>query len=98
MMTRPAAILVSIAMLLLTAGSIAASPIQQQNLAAQNQECVFFETTGQNVCGPFLDFWQEHGGLAVFGYPLTGELTENGLTVQYFERQRFEFHPENSPE
>ena len=31
----------------------------------------------------------------MFGYPISGEITENGRTVQYFERARFEWHPEN---
>src|SRR5207244_9299315 len=29
-------------------------------------------------------------------YPLSEEVSENGLTVQYFERARFEWHPENA--
>jgi hypothetical protein len=48
----------------------------------------------------FLEYWRANGGLAQFGYPLTGEFEqqtpEGRFTVQYFERQRFEFHPENA--
>ena len=41
-----------------------------------------------------------NGGLPQFGYPLSEELTETledgkPYTVQYFERARFEYHPEN---
>jgi len=63
--------------------------------------CQHFDETGHNVCGAFLDFWNHNGGLAVFGLPLTGEMEEENFdtgetyTVQYFERQRFEWHPEN---
>lgn len=45
-------------------------------------------------------FWTSLGGLAQFGYPLSQPFTEvskeNGKSylVQYFERQRFEYHPE----
>jgi Subtilase family len=42
----------------------------------------------------FLKYWQQHGGLAIYGYPISEELIENGYTVQYFERNRFEYHPE----
>jgi hypothetical protein len=56
----------------------------------------FFPATGHSIGGPFLDFWQRNGGLALFGLPLTEEVTENGLTVQWFERARFEYHPENA--
>lgn len=61
--------------------------------SAQTQSC--FPETGQCVSGPFLTFWQNNGGLPVFGFPLSTTSQENGRTVQYFERQRFELHPEN---
>jgi len=62
--------------------------------AAQASSC--FAETGFCIGGRFAQYWQENGGLAVFGYPLSNELTEAGRTVQYFERQRFELHTENS--
>jgi hypothetical protein len=46
-------------------------------------------------------YWEQQGGLAQFGAPLSKELPErsalNGqvYTVQYFERAVFEYHPEN---
>ena len=57
-------------------------------------ETISFPETGHTLSGRFARFWEGNGGLAVFGYPLTDEQRENGLTVQYFERQRFEYHPE----
>jgi acetyl esterase/lipase len=62
-----------------------------------------FPQTGKSVQGKFLSYWQDHGGLAQFGYPISDELQERSFTdgktytVQYFERARFELHPENSP-
>jgi hypothetical protein len=58
--------------------------------------CRYFETTGQNLCEPFLGYWEQNGGLERFGYPLTGAYPEQigdwqGL-VQYFERRRMEYH------
>jgi hypothetical protein len=61
---------------------------------AQQRAC--FVQTGHCLGGRFAQYWQQNGGLAVFGYPLTDELTEHGRTVQYFERQRFELHSENA--
>lgn len=55
---------------------------------------LYFAATGHSVGGAFLRFYKANGGLRVFGLPLTDELAENGRTVQYFERQRFEYHPE----
>jgi len=46
--------------------------------------------------------WEQSGGLPVFGFPLSEEFTEQNpdtgqaYTVQYVERQRFEYHPENT--
>lgn len=57
---------------------------------------VYFPETGYVVGGRFLSFWQQNGGLYVFGYPLSNELQENGRTTQYFERARFEWFPENA--
>ena len=62
----------------------------------------YFPQTGHNLHTGFRDFWEAHGGLAQFGYPLTEELVETSATdgkeytVQYFERARFEWHPENA--
>ena len=58
----------------------------------------YFPETGHNVVGNLLVFWEEQGGLAQFGYPLTEEFDEvledgKAYQVQYFER-----HPENNLE
>jgi hypothetical protein len=60
--------------------------------------CLFFRETGRNLCGDFLRYWQRNGGLARFGYPISGETYEQigdwSGTVQYFERRRMELHGE----
>jgi len=62
----------------------------------------FFAATGHNVNKSFLTYWRNHGGLTVFGYPITERFEEvnpsNGrkYIVQYFERARFELHNEGS--
>jgi hypothetical protein len=62
----------------------------------------YFAETGHNLGGGFLAYWQANGGLAQFGYPISEvveQQLEDGKTyrVQYFERARFEYHPENAP-
>src|SRR5438477_12954873 len=52
-----------------------------------------FNQTSRCMHGLFLGYWQSHGGLAQFGYPITDELTEDGRTVQYTERVRLDCHP-----
>ena len=59
-----------------------------------------FAVTGHNVGPRFMAYWRANGGLEQFGYPLTepfDQRLEDGktYTVQYFERARFELHPEN---
>ncbi len=62
----------------------------------------YFPDTGHSIVGAFKSYWEQHGGLERFGYPLSDELAEvsdlNGqtYTVQYFERAEFEHHPENA--
>lgn len=54
--------------------------------------------TGYCIGGRFGEYWEQNGGLAVFGYPITDEHwetnTENGVTywTQWFQRNRFELH------
>lgn len=57
---------------------------------------VYFPQTQHYLSLGFLDFWLNNGGLPVFGYPITEELQQNGVTVQYFQRAVFEYHP-NAP-
>ncbi|WP_129626607.1 ELWxxDGT repeat protein [Candidatus Oscillochloris fontis] len=80
---------------------------------AQRGDCLRFET-GHAVCGAILGAWQAHGlefdgrpgpsyaeSLALFGVPLSSptlEVLEGQVyTVQWFERARFELHPEHAP-
>src|SRR3712207_72575 len=62
---------------------------------AQDQRC--FPQTGQCISGRFRQFWEQNGGLPVFGYPITPARNEtnpdNGQSylTQWFERNRFEF-------
>lgn len=52
--------------------------------------------TGYQICGAFASYWQRNGGIERFGLPVTAERVETidgrQLTVQYFERRRFERH------
>ncbi len=56
--------------------------------------CQPFRETGKQVCYAFLEYFIKNGGVATFGYPITNFETQDGLIVQYFQRARFEWHPE----
>jgi len=68
-----------------------------------NANCDFYSETGHYLCFGFRDHWYKHGALAVLGFPISEEFKEvnaqdgKTYTVQYFERARFEWHPENQP-
>lgn len=61
----------------------------------------FFPESGHTLGGAFRWYWQSRGGLPVFGYPISEEFSEvnpndgQPYLVQYFQRARFEYHPEN---
>lgn len=75
--------------------------------------CRSFAETQQNVCGDILAAWQANGldlgdagisaaeSLALFGLPISPlqaeEIDGQTYQVQWFERARFELHPENAP-
>lgn len=67
-----------------------AAPAQQQAGPYRH-----FPETGHNIMFEVKTFYETRGGLETFGLPLTEVITENGQQVQYFERARFEIHPEN---
>jgi hypothetical protein len=66
---------------------------------AETAQCQFFVETHHSLCFGFFAYWQQHGGTALFGMPISEEFQERGAdgtmrTVQYLERARFEYHPE----
>jgi hypothetical protein len=64
--------------------------------------CAFFAAPGHSLCPPFRARWEQLGGLELLGQPITEPFsatradTGQPYTVQYFERARFEYHPENA--
>jgi len=62
---------------------------------AQEGAGQFFEKTGHWVEGVFLDYFNSRGGLEIFGYPLSKPFMDQGVLVQYFQKARMEWHPQN---
>ena len=74
----------------------AAAPAPDERCFAETEHC---------LAGRFLEYWQQHGGPAVFGYPITPARWEPNrdeaavaaapvVWSQWFERARFEHHPD----
>jgi hypothetical protein len=59
----------------------------------------YFPETRHIVQYGFKEIWETRGGLRIFGLPISDEIDEQladgkVYTVQYFERARFEYHPD----
>jgi hypothetical protein len=87
----------------LTADRRAAGEAPFRPVADPHQPGVtYFAATGHTLQGTFKAYWEAHGGLALYGYPISEPLPERNpddgqtYTVQYFERNRFEAHPEHA--
>jgi hypothetical protein len=76
------------------APALAAPAADQSNGTA----FAYFPETGHNIGLAIKRFYDSHGGVDIFGLPLTELFDEDGMKVQYFERARFELHPELPPE
>ena len=67
-------------------------------LAQNDQQC--FPETGQCISGRIRQYWNNNGGLPVFGFPITPQREEQiegkPYQVQWFERNRLELHPESA--
>jgi hypothetical protein len=47
---------------------------------------------GPTIAEPFRAYYEQHQGLRVLGYPLTGLVEADGYVAQYFEKGRLEDH------
>lgn len=66
-------------------------------LAARQDEVLYFDESGHSVRGVFLEFFEDNGGVAIFGYPITEAFErQDGWLVQYFQRACFEWDMDSS--
>jgi hypothetical protein len=83
-----------------TAGRSQEAPFQKIAAFTSRPDSRYFAETGHRLSLGFKSYWEQNGGLSIYGYPISEEFQElnpdNGktYTVQYFERARFEYHPE----
>jgi hypothetical protein len=80
------------AMFLLAVLWLTAVPLPPAAAAQPRERC--FDGVSECLSDPLLAYWERHGGLSVFGYPISGVRLETvegqTLKVQWFERDRLE--------
>jgi hypothetical protein len=71
------------------------SPATATSAPTSTAELAWYFPATQHLIGKqFRSYWWNRGGLAIFGLPIGEARMEDGRLVQYFERARFELHPE----
>lgn len=58
--------------------------------------CRFYPESGHSVCYAFLEFFDAHGGPALFGYPISEFTLEGERIVQYFQGFRLDWHRDDT--
>ncbi|HYF63075.1 MAG TPA: hypothetical protein VD886_09710, partial [Herpetosiphonaceae bacterium] len=90
---RPRLLLVCLLALVSLASSARPAAAHDLCFAGKTEHC---------LADPFSDYWENNGGLPIFGYPITAAAEtmdpDTGLVyvAQWLERNRFEDHPENA--
>jgi hypothetical protein len=79
-------------------GSLLYEPGKNATLPLQSSGCRTFlnpdDRSEYQVCFAFLEFFDAHGGIDVFGYPISNFEVEDQRIVQYFENAKLSWHPE----
>ena len=88
--------IIAISALLAVLAALLIAPVSAAPLAAP----ICFQQVPDCIDGRFAEFWQQNGGLPVFGLPKSPasqqQIEGKTYLVQQFERNRFELHAENA--
>jgi hypothetical protein len=71
------------------------SSARQNGQQSATEVAADFGPTPAGPSATFNTFYQQHGGMEVLGLPISNEMTVNGRRIQWFERARLEYWPEN---
>jgi hypothetical protein len=89
-----------VAVLLLALSLLAGLHSTQRAAQAQGEELRCFAETDLCIGGPIRDYWENNGGLPVFGFPITEQRVETvedrTITVQWFQRDRLEIQSDGT--
>jgi uncharacterized protein YkwD len=72
----------------------AGSPFDTVAPFASTTRRAYVAETQHSLAEPFLSYWKKNGGVELYGFPISEPVKQDGMTVQWFERARMEYHPE----
>src|SRR5581483_7658235 len=82
---------------LMLAAVLGQSTLAGAQPAAPGLDPGFFPATGYRISSPaLLDYFLHHGGVRVFGYPVSNEFPLLGKRVQVFERQMLQINADST--
>lgn len=72
-------------------------PFLPHDPASLDDTSLYISETQHHISHMFRSFWETHGGVELFGYPISEAFAEehpdgHTIMVQYFERTRLEYH------
>lgn len=62
-----------------------------------SSQAIYVPDTRQSLQLGFLGFWRERGGADLFGYPISEEVVDDGLTAQWFQRAKLTYDADRTP-
>ena len=62
-----------------------------------SSDVIYVPDTRQSLRLGFLSFWRDNGGADLFGYPISEEVMDGGVTAQWFQRGKLTYDSERTP-
>lgn len=63
-----------------------------------NSQMIYVPETRQSLRLGFLSSWRDRGGADLFGYPISEEVVDDGITAQWFQRGKLTYDADRTPE
>ncbi len=63
-----------------------------------SSQIIYVPETRQSLRLGFLSFWRDRGGVNLFGYPVSEEVVDDGITAQWFQRGKLTYDADRTPE
>lgn len=63
-----------------------------------SSQVIYVPNTRQSLRLGFLSFWRDRGGADLFGYPISEEVVDDGITAQWFQRGKLTYDADRTPE